>query len=171
MAFDQEGVGTASATTAAAKASATAEVDPDVARKAAEAQRRWDEALKNDPKRAEQMEYRARRAAGPALAGSDEANVGTAAEDKFCQGIAGEHAIFDGKQGGCRCKQGYTEDDVGKCVAEAGSSDDLGDLSDGQGGLSDDEGLGGLSGGEAAESLLAGMALYCKTRHTHDVQP
>ena len=37
VAFDQEGVGTASATTAAAKASATAEVDPDVARKAAEA--------------------------------------------------------------------------------------------------------------------------------------
>ena len=158
VAFDQEGVGTASATTAAAKASATAAVEPDVARKAAEAQRRWDEALKKDPKRAEQMEYRARRAAGPALAGSDEANVGTAAEDKFCQGIAGEHAIFDGKQGGCRCKQGYTEDDVGKCVAEAGSSDDLGDLSDGQGGLRDDEGLGGLSGGEAAESLLGGFA-------------
>ena len=110
------------------------------------------------PEAAEQMEYRARRAAGPALAGSDEANVGTAAEDKFCQGIAGEHAIFDRKQGGCRCKQGYTEDDVGKCVAEAGSSDDLGDLSDGQGGLSDDEGLGGLSGGEAAESLLGGFA-------------
>ena len=147
---------TAGSTTVAAGIQNAA--DPDVARKAAEAQRRWDEALKNDPKRAEQMEYRARRAAGPALAGSDEANVGTAAEDKFCQGIAGEHAIFDGKQGGCRCKQGYTEDDVGKCVAEAGSSDDLGDLSDGQGGLSDDEGLGGLSGGEAAESLLGGFA-------------
>jgi hypothetical protein len=92
--------------------------DPGAASKAAEAQRRWDEALKNDPKRAEQMEYRARRAAGPALSGSDEEKGGTAAENKFCQDLAGEHAIFDGKEGGCRCKSGYTEDEEGKCVRQ-----------------------------------------------------
>ena len=95
--------------------------DPGAASKAAEAQRRWEEALKNDPKRAEQMEYRARRAAGPALSGSDEEKGGTAAENKFCQDLAGEHAIFDGKEGGCRCKTGYTEDDEGKCVRQTAS--------------------------------------------------
>jgi hypothetical protein len=92
--------------------------DPEAASKVAEAQRRWEEALKNDPKRAEQMEYRARRASGPALSGSDEEKGGTAAENKFCQDLAGEHAIFDGKEGGCRCKSGYTEDDEGKCVRQ-----------------------------------------------------
>ena len=96
------------------------EVDTgDGKQKAAEAQRRWEEALKNDPKRAEQMEYRARLAAGPALAGSEQDTGGTAAENKFCVGIAGEHAVFDGKEGGCRCKRGYKEDDDGKCVADS----------------------------------------------------
>ena len=145
--------------------------------KAAEAQRRWEEALKNDPKRAEQMEYRARRAAGPALAGSDEEKGGTAAENKFCQSVAGEHAIFDGKEGGCRCKTGYVEDDEGKCMAQEESGggdqvraadavgmigsdgggsqmaeeDGLGDLGDAVG---DDGGLGGLD--EGAPGLLHG---------------
>jgi len=107
----------APASPAAALSAENVTLEPD-AQKAQEAQRRWEDALKNDPKRAEQMEYRARRAAGPALTGSDEEKGGTEAENKFCQSLAGEHAIFDGKEGGCRCKGGYTEDDEGKCIAE-----------------------------------------------------
>jgi len=110
----------AAAPAEAVTSAAAAVAGPEAARQAQEAQRRWQEALKNDPKRAEQMEYRARRAAGPALAGSDEEKGGTAAENKFCQSLAGEHAIFDGKEGGCRCKRDYTEDDEGKCIPEQG---------------------------------------------------
>jgi len=168
----------APASPAAALSAENATLEPD-AQKAQEAQRRWEDALKNDPKRAEQMEHRARRAAGPALTGSDEEKGGTEAENKFCQSLAGEHAIFDGKEGGCRCKGGYTEDDEGKCIAEQGvmtvpiaathDSHDRPNMEkerkkmeeDGHsgaqslGGLDDDESLGDLGGldSEAYDSL------------------
>ena len=38
-------------------------------------------------------------------------------ENKFCVHIAGEHSVFDSAEGGCRCKQGFLEGDMGICVA------------------------------------------------------
>jgi len=40
-----------------------------------------------------------------------------AKENEFCVDIAGEHSVFDSAEGGCRCKRGFMEDDMGICVA------------------------------------------------------
>uniref|UniRef100_A0A7S4P7U4 Uncharacterized protein n=1 Tax=Guillardia theta TaxID=55529 RepID=A0A7S4P7U4_GUITH len=39
-------------------------------------------------------------------------------EERFCKEIAGPYAMFDKKEGACRCQDGYEEDERGKCVRQ-----------------------------------------------------
>ena len=141
----------------AGAASGGAISDDEKAARAAEAAKRWEDALGQDPKAASRLQDRARRAAprklaedGKTVEGREE---GKAAENKFCQEIAGEHSIFDSVEGGCRCKTGFEEDEAGQCV-EGGQNQGSGEsgASRSDGGAGDEQSLGKLKLGTGADA-------------------
>ncbi|EKX36047.1 hypothetical protein GUITHDRAFT_146086 [Guillardia theta CCMP2712] len=75
----------------------------------------------NEVKKSQQMsddaiaEMYKRQETGRGAAGK-EAEISQ--EERFCKEIAGPYAMFDKKEGACRCQDGYEEDERGKCVRQ-----------------------------------------------------